>query len=365
MGETADIGGVVRKSGVRRWAIRNGATVLAAAALALVPSTVVGQVDDERAGARAAAQAGLDAFDAQKWAQALDYFTRAETMLHAPVHLYFIGYSRMKLGQLVGAREAFLKLKNEVIPANSPKAFRDAQADAAKELVTLEPRIPTLTIVVVPEAAEGLVLSVDGKDVSGAIAGIPKPIDPGPHALGARAKGLSSDPVRVTLTEGKPETVTLTLKPVAAGATPAPPVAAGSSAPATQDQPAPEPAPTAAVAPGGRNLRTPAYVAFGVGAVGIVAGTVFVLRSSSKRDEAADLCPGGGCRESKRGEVESLSSDATSAGRLAVVSFAVGGAAAAAGVAMLLLSAPATPKEGAVRVAPILGPGSAGLAGTF
>ncbi len=51
------------------------------------------QSEEERANARAAAGAGADAFDAGNYQKSADYFERAETLVHSPVHL---GTSRVR-----------------------------------------------------------------------------------------------------------------------------------------------------------------------------------------------------------------------------------------------------------------------------
>jgi hypothetical protein len=374
--------------------------------LGAAPRVASAQTDEQRSGARAAAQAGLDAFDAQKWKEALDYFTRAENMLHAPVHLYYMGYSRMKLGQLVGAREAFLKLKNEHMPSTAPKAFRTAQADAAKELDVIEPRIPTLKLVVAPQSPKGLVLSIDGKDTPADTVGIPTPIDPGAHALKARAEGMESDTVQVNIKEGARDSVTLVLKPTAAGlaasALPgatssasgggsgpglgipsvgagAPSAGAGAGAggpPGTSADTGPggggsgnpasgSGADAASGAGSGSKLRLPAYLSLGVSGVALLGGTVFALQSASARKDAEALCPNGKCPESRRNDVESKNSEADDQGRLAVVGMTVAGAAAAAGVTLLFLSGSSSQAKSNVRVVPVAGLSSAGVAGTF
>jgi hypothetical protein len=343
--------------------------------LMLSPALVTAQSDAQRASARAAAQAGLDAFDAQKWSEALELFSRAEGSVHAPVHLYYIGYSRMKLGKLVDAREAFLKLVHESIPANAPKAFREAQTDAKKELAALEPRIPTLKILVTPEA-KGTVLKID--DQEGAVAGVPTPIDPGKHVLQARAEGMESEPITMAVNEGARAEVTLTMKASAKAAAVVAPASAAPSASASPSAAAPAPAAVESPSPppgeasdgvARRRLRVPAYASFGVAGVGLIVGTVFALQSASKQNEAEGLCPGGRCPSNKRDEVTDLNSDADSKGKLAVVGFTVGGVAAAAGVTLFLLprggSGDAPAQTSKPTVAPVLGWRTAGIAGVF
>ena len=67
-------------------------------------------------------QAGAAAFKDQRWAEAVDLFKRAESMVHAPTHLLYLARAQDKLGHLVEAHEAYLKIVKEPLPPNPPKA---------------------------------------------------------------------------------------------------------------------------------------------------------------------------------------------------------------------------------------------------
>jgi hypothetical protein len=108
--------------------------------------------DAERAGARSAATAGADAFDAGKFQNALDLFARAESLVHSPVHLSYIGQCQVKLGRLVEARETYLKLQRETVAPDAHDALKRALSEAGTHLEQIEPRLPFLSIKV--EGAE-------------------------------------------------------------------------------------------------------------------------------------------------------------------------------------------------------------------
>src|SRR3954451_11899470 len=97
--------------------------------LALVGQGGVAQAgeDEDRAGARAAATEGAKAMEEGRYEQAIDLFTRAESLVHAPPHLVYMARSYVKLGKLVRASETYLKVTRETLPSNAPKAFTDAQ----------------------------------------------------------------------------------------------------------------------------------------------------------------------------------------------------------------------------------------------
>jgi hypothetical protein len=100
--------------------------------------------------------------------------------------------------------------------------------------------------------------------------------------------------------------------------------------------------------------------------VGLGAGTVFALSSSSKRSEADDICSQEGefsCPDDRRAEVEQLDSDADSASTMSIVSFIVGGVGVAGGVTLYFLSA--DKKSTSASITPWVGLNSAGVRGRF
>ena len=103
------------------------------------------QSEEDRANARAAAGAGADAFDAGNFQKSADYFERAESLVHSPVHQWYIARSIKELGQLVKARELCMRVVREGTKGASSGvlAANDGCQDILKDL---EGRIPALTI---------------------------------------------------------------------------------------------------------------------------------------------------------------------------------------------------------------------------
>ncbi|MCC6217007.1 MAG: hypothetical protein IT376_19260 [Polyangiaceae bacterium] len=324
------------------------------AALLGAASPCLGQTDEERSGARAAAEAAAKAFEGQRWQEAIDLFAKAEKLVHAPTHLLFLARSHQKLGQLVKAREAYRKVVSETLPANAPKAFKAAQAAAEKELAELEPRIPQLTVRV--EGATGEVtLKIDGVASPAALVGVAFPIDPGEHELVAETPGEQSEPKRLTIAEKSREEVTLVLAP---RATPAAKSDSGAAdAPAAGGD--------ARVDTASAEPKLLAWGAVGVGVVGVGVGTFFLVQASGKLSESDDLCSGGGvCPESRRQRIDQLDADANTASTIGLVGLGVGAVGLGLGAWWLFGAAePAAP--GQARVTPWIGPGSAGVRGTF
>lgn len=362
--QTRFVGGRFKARGRRLGGTWAG--VLAVASL--LPAPALAQTDAQRAGARAAATAGAQAFVENRWSDAADLFARAEGVVHSPVQVLYLARSYEKLGQLVKAREAYLRIVNESIAPGAPEPWRDAKTDAQTESAALEPRIPYVTIEVEGAPSSSVHVTMDGVEVLSAFVGVPQPVDPGVHELKATAAGKADAVAKVSIVEAKRETVVLTFATqgtaVAAGAPPEPATASGPKAvgPAL-------PLPVADAAQGVSPLT---WAAFGVGAVGLGVGTVFALKTSSKLEEANGLCTvptssgGQACSDDKQSQINALDDSARSAKTLAIVGFVAGGVGVAAGVTLLVLSPgknSSPPASTGMR--PWIGLGAAGVRGRF
>jgi hypothetical protein len=332
------------------------------------------QSDEDRAGARTMATEGAKAFAAQRWTDAIDLFTRAEALLHAPPHLLYLARARAKIGQLVLARETYTKIIRENIPATAPPAFLEAQAAAKAEAPSLDPRIATLTISVSGADPKAVSVMVDGQKLPSVFVGAPKPMDPGEHRVQALGENLASELLTLHIKEGSRESVSLTLSPQKGAIPPAttsPETTPVVPPPASSNRVEMRSSDIAPLPPEGRSngMRIASYAALGVGVVGLGAGTFFGLSSMSKRSEADDLCADPNrCPVSQRGKIEGLDDDARQAQTLATIGFIAGGVGLAAGVTLFLLSGNKQEQTAAAHrptVRPWLGLGSAGVTGSF
>lgn len=308
--------------------------------------------DDKRAGARSTATAGLRAMSEGKWAEAETLFARAEALVHAPPHLLYYARASVKQGKLVQANEAYVKILRETLPANAPKAFVDAQTAAAAEQPKVEESLPRLTIIVEGGGAKSAHVTLNGAEVPQPLIGIPAPRDPGDLVIEAVAPGWKSDKAQLTLKEGSRETVKLTLDVPDATTTLAP---------------AKEVAPVAATPPK-TGLKVAGWITVGVGVAAIGAGTYFVFDNRNKRDQADALCtgPNGVCPSAQRSTIQSLDSDANTSAIIAWIGYGVGAAGVVMGAVMLGLSrGHSEPSPQKASVMPWVGPGSAGLSGSF
>jgi hypothetical protein len=332
---------------------------------------------EEKAGARAAATQGEAAFDAKRWADAVDLFSRAESLVHSPVHLLYKARALAQLGQLVKARETYLDILREQPAVPSP-ALTKAQADAKLEDQALEPRLGNVTIKVEGPGAANAAVTMDGGPVPAALVGLSHPVDPGEHHFQATTSGAQSDDATLSLKEGGAGTITLTLKPIAtaapAAAAPVAAVVAPAPAPAAAANSASVPpntnsnadTDTGATSSGNGGLRAGSYVAFGVGAVGLALGTVFALSAKSKYDDANGLCTTNPCNLSatQAAQRTQFGKDGDSAKTLSIVGFVAGGVGVVAGTTLFVLGNGKSGSEHA-DVRGWLGLGSVGLSGDF
>jgi hypothetical protein len=355
----------------RTWRCRSAVSVALLTSV-LVTGSALAQTDEQRAGARAAAQAGGKAYGDGKYADAVDLFTRAESLVHSPVHLLYTARSYEKLGQLVHARETYIKIVNEEQSKTAPEPYKDAKRDAEKELAALEPRLPSVSVVVRGVADVNTVsATMDGQAIPAALIGVPRPVDPADHRFEATAPGYAAQPVQLKVLEGRNETVTLDLQPTGEPI----PVATPTPAPVPTAAPTPTPAPVdqSAVDTGSKGPSPFTWVAFGVGAVGLGVGTVFALKAKSNADDANSACQHSGpdgqsnwCTAGDRSKVNGLDDDSRSAKSVAIAGFVVGGVGLVTGITLLIATSKHEEKPVATRmITPWVGLGSAGVSGRF
>lgn len=250
-----------------------------------------------------------------------------------------LAYVERGLGRYASAARHFRELQQKAPQDPNPKRHVWAEF-ATKELETLEPLVPRVTIVV-PVAGEGTTVTIDDKPLPKGAWGTAIEIDPGSHKVHAEANGAEPFDAEITLSEKDTKTVEVTL-----------------AAKAIAPEPAPKaPLPMPPEKKEERPSRALPLVVAGVGVVTIAAGLVLGYRAISKKSDA--------CGEGKLCEPSGLD-DARSAARWSNVVTGVGAIVAATGVTWFLLT-PDKREGGSARIAPLVGPGFAGaaLSGAF
>jgi len=161
------------------------------------------------------------------------------------------------------------------------RATADARTDyCVAQLARLNPRVPRLTIKLDGAAPPDTVVTRDGIDFGASSLGLPLPVEVGPHRITARATGHTERGFDVDLPEG--ESIEMVV---------APGPLTGQPPPAAQPRGSSE----GGEAAGTSSLRPVAYVAGGLGIVGLAVGTFLGVRAVQAAGNTSGHCDGDVC----------------------------------------------------------------------
>jgi hypothetical protein len=218
----------------------------------------------------------------------------------------------------------------------------DKRADVARQHAqSLEPKLDRLTISVAPTLPRaGLSILRDGVPVSNEELGLAVPVDPGDHVVVVASPGHPQRTFNSHVSPDSPNaTVAIDRLDDAPAPTPAP-VPAPSPNPAPSPAPTPTPTTDSTSSPPGSTQRLVGIGAMGVGAAGVVLGSVFGVLAKSALDasnngpcNSTDHCNGAGLSDRQ---------DASTKATVSTVSFIAGGVLLAGGAA-LYFTAPRGP----------------------
>jgi hypothetical protein len=298
----------------------------------------------ETAAARSLAVDGLKLAQAGNCVEAVPKLERAEKLYHAPVVASRLGECYVSLGKLVEGTEVLRKVLREPVPTDAPPALLKALERAQKALDSAKPRIAGITLKVA--TVSDLTVKIDGDAVPGALLETEIPSDPGEHQIEANAPGFLRSSTRVTVAEGEKKTITLTLTrdpnaPAPVAATDAASPAAGNDSPAKQ---APAGSQAASLedraepAPARSPNRTGAYVSLGVGVAALGAGSVLGFMTIQKHKDLKDSCPDDVCSSDKQSELD----DAKRLGNFSNIAFGVGAAGLIVGTVLYFTAGPSS-----------------------
>ncbi len=338
---------------------------LPATLTAFVPITAQAQSSSEQAAAEALFKQGRDLMAAGQYGEACPKLVESERLDPAPGTLLNLATCYEKNGQVASAWVTYKEAATAAHKADQSERARMAHDKAAE----LEPSLPTLTIVV-PAAADVPELQVrrDGELVGRPEWGAAIPLDPGVHAIEARAPGRKvwqgQAPIAGIGTKASLEIPVLEQLPEAPpepGGGPGGAAAAVTGSSLLGESVALPPPPSHP----GATQRAAAWVVGGVGLAGVAAGAVFGIIANSDNKSAADndcfstVCTAQGI---------SSTSDAKNAATVSTIAFAAGGGLVAVGI-VLWLTAPSDKHRtaGSIRLAPLVAPDTGGalIAGSF
>lgn len=224
---------------------------------------------------------------------------------------------------------------------------------AQKQALVLEPRLPKLVIKPPAQLPAGLTVQRDGALVNAGEFGLALYADPGVHEVTASAPGFEAVSRKVTLVEGKTETIAI--PDLIARPEPVKPDA-------KLEQPAGDTTPVSS---------TWKYLGLGIGGAGIVAvgvGLVVGAQAISANNKAKELCGNDlACSAMNVDEGMQLVADGRSKATISTVLVVAGGAAIAAGAIVYLTAPSARERTTAARIIPMIHKAGAGIgfAGTF
>jgi hypothetical protein len=311
--------------------------LLGSLALLAVPSTAGAQEPAQETSAdalkRAREQFGqaLALQTAGDWAGALTLLKDVAAVKSTPQVRFNMALCEEKLGRLVAALGDY-----ELAAADARAEKADQVAEEVEgRLEALRQRIPKITVKR-GRGAETAEVAIDGVSVGDQVIGTPMPTDPGPHTIEAKAPGFKPFRKSLRLAEQQAETVELVLEP--------------------------EPVPAPGGVGGGvrSSGRSPVfgYVIGGIGIASLGASGIFFGLRAGKISDLDKACPNRTCPSSEQqSDIEAGKRYTT----IANVTLAVGVAAIAGGVVLVLTSGPSG--EPSVALAPA--PGGAQLLGKF
>ena len=252
-----------------------------------------------------------------------------------------------KVASAVARYQDYVDLVPLLLPDQQVR-HRSRLATARARLKQLRPTVPTLALVLPPNAPPGTTVTRNGEALGGAALGLALPVDPGSYTIVTRAPGAADQTVNVTLQLGEAKRLELELGaparepaasavPVAPPAPEAPPPPPPSTGSAREPAPPPEPASK----PEHAGRRTAAYVAAGVGVAGVAVGVVTGILVLGKKSVVSDNCPNGACNDEGWSALQS----GKRFGLASTIAFGVGVAGLVLGGVLLFTGSDAAPTE--------------------
>jgi stress response protein YsnF len=296
---------------------------------------------------------GDELFDTQEYEKAIERYRASYAIVASPNTALMIARSLRELGRLDEAHAQYETTVAEAErAAENNSAYEPTAKSARDELHALRSRVGLLTIHLgdVPATAD---VTVGGKAVDTLLLDSPVVVQPGKVVVEARTAAGERARVEANVAAGREAEVTLKLGEV----TPEEPGVAKPEAKPTPSPPAPEPVSESPPA-GSSSLKTYAYVAGGVGVIGVAGFAVFGLMNNSAYSDLESDCPDGHCSPDRSEDID--------AGRryqmLANISAIVGAVGLGAGVTLYYFG---HQQENAMQARLGLGPGSVQISGRF
>jgi hypothetical protein len=294
---------------------------------------VLGQDAKELSRARATFQQAVELEQAGNWSSAVQLFREVGQVRMTPQVRFHIALCEDKLGRLVEALGGY-----ELALADADTVGPDFRAEVEANVNRLKQRIPKLTLQR-GAGAEAASIELDSVAVGDSSVGVELPVNPGPHAIVAKAPNFLPFETTVTLSEGDTKSVEIVLEPAPAAAQP---LGDGTGA-------------SRAEAPPKTNWVP--YIVGGAGAATLLtSGVLFALRQSTLSNLEHN-CPNDVCPTSYRDDFKRFKTYHYAT----IVTFSTGLAAVGTAAVLFVLDArKGKPQTSEVMLAPIVSRDTAG-----
>ena len=253
-----------------------------------------------------------------------------------------------KSGKLATALEHFTTARSQLPKDDFRIGFTN------ERIAALTPRVAHVTLRLAPPAPPGTKVLRDGIEVPPAAWNTAMAIDPGAHTIEAESTTHAASRMEITLREGEAMSIDLRAELAKPSARPAgEPAGSGAPGTGTSQAEAPRPQETS-------RSNTLAFVATGVGAVGLIAGTITGLMTVGAASTYKDHCHGGQC------DPDGLSAASTGQTTQVIspIAFGVGVVGVALGAYLFLRSPSGSPSKASAAttiLAPSASPTGGGL----
>jgi hypothetical protein len=280
------------------------------------------------------------------WEAARDCYIKAWDIKHHFTIAANLADVEMKMSHYAEA-VGYLKY----VLANVPEGQADKRKAAEDQLTECRNHLTAVRVAV--DVTNATVL-VDGRDVGQTPLREDLLLEPGKHVISVTKPGYGNQTQELSA-EGNQVDVTLTLEKPGPAPTPTPAI------PASQVDH------SVAINSHSDGYRIASFISFGVGLVGVGAGTFFLIRAHSTQSDSDAEYNGcwPNCSAAKQQHISSVDVRALHQRTESAVSFIVGGVGLATGVTLLLLEPKKPATTSAAYVRPWVGAGQAGLFGTF
>lgn len=298
--------------------------LIAAVAFASVDARAAGAsvsdaTDAQKDAAKDKYQAGMQAFDKQKYDEALGLFRESYGIVASPNSHLMIARVLARLDRLPEAYNEYQQTVAEAEREPEHAKYRPTAKTARTEREELETHLAFIT------PRMDATVSIGGVEVPASDFGKPLPVKPGAVDVVLRtASGETHQ--QINAEAGKKAEISLQ-----------PAASAGANVAATAPTPCPEKAPSAANEPAGINQTTLALVIGGIGVAGAATFAVFGILNNSKYEDLQKKCANNICSSDLADEGETGRKYQT----IANIGLGVGAVGIATSV-ILLITAPSS-----------------------